>query len=333
MRYRVAVSKFKKEYQDELRELQNVVEKTKFTSIKRLGENFIEGLTDIRFMFQLPNIVLMHSIVHSEALIEGLEVCSKYAQDGDIEAVDTETLLGELRDKLAKNPLIKDRKIEDRYKQLATPVGVLWSDVELERILRLHMQHGRSYYNLLYSGIVWVWTLFEVFAADLWETTLNTGFNILGKSALKRMAKMDALTAFEDKMRGKSIKVDYLAEFDYNIKDNVGSILKRYFDFSSLSGIKNAYKFVFPKSVTLEKSLGNDTLRLLSEDRNLIVHKAGYIDAKYKSMTNTTQNVGDKLLIDGEICEGYETTVLKVFRYMLNCANRYLKLDSELSES
>lgn len=79
MRYRVAVSKFKKEYQDELRELQNVVEKTKFTSIKRLGENFIEGLTDIRFMFQLPNIVLMHSIVHSEALIEGLEVCSKYA--------------------------------------------------------------------------------------------------------------------------------------------------------------------------------------------------------------------------------------------------------------
>lgn len=50
-------------------------------------------------------------------------------------------------------------------------------------------------------------------------------------------------------------------------------------------------------------------------------------------MTNTTQNVGDKLLINGEICEGYETTVLKVCRYMLNCANRYLKLDSELSES
>jgi len=137
MRFKVALSKFKEEYQNELRELKKVVGNSKFTPVTKIGENFIEGLTDIRFMFQLPNIVLIHSIVHSETLVEGLEVCSKYAQNGNIEDVDTGTLLAELRDKLAENPLVKDRKVEKRYKQVASPVGVLWTDAELERILKL----------------------------------------------------------------------------------------------------------------------------------------------------------------------------------------------------
>lgn len=206
----------------------------------------------------------------------------------------------------------------------------MWANLELERILKLHEQHEKSYFSLVNSSIVWIWTLFEIATVDLWETTLNEGFDILGKNALNRMAKNDMSSTVEDRMRGKYIKVDYLAEFDYNIRDNVGSILKRYFDFSSLVGIMKAYKFIFPRSTTIEKSLSNDTLKLLAETRNLIVHKAGYVDARYKRMTHTAQNIGDKLKIDPRHTELYAAVITKVFRDMLNCANKYLSQGSKL---
>ena len=326
----IEAAKIERTSKVEVQKLKKLLDKIKIAAIKTIGMNFLEGINDIIVMVDLPRVIIMHSIMHSEALVEGLQVCSKYTQDRDIERVDFDALLEELRNSLAKIPLIKDKKVEDRINQLVTPLGNMWANLELERILKLHEQHKKSYFTLVHSSVVWMWTLFEIATADLWETTLNVGFDVLGKDVLNRMAKNNMSSSFEDKMRGKYIKVDYLAEFDYDIREHVGSILKRYFDFSSLPGIRNAYKFVFPRSTTIEKSLSNNILRQLAEDRNLIVHRAGYIDMRYKRVIDTAQNIGDKLKIDPRHTELYAAVVIKVFRDMLNCADKYLSLGSKL---
>lgn len=317
---RVRVAKFGEEkIKAERQKLQKAIDTTRIVPIKDIAGNFINNLLDINIMSELPTLILMHSIAHSEFLIEGLQICSKFTKSGEV----NESIFEELRQKMAEIPLDKD-KVLSRYKQTATMGGYIWAELEVERILNMHEQHMGSYLNLQRSCVVWLWTTFEVSAGDLWETVLNVGFNQLGNEALKKMGRTDSPT-FEDKIRGKYLKIDYLAEFDYNIKEHLGSMLKHHFDFTSLTGIQNAYKHVFPRSVTLERSLSNDKLRLLAEDRNLIVHKSSYIDARYKKITGTTQEIGDKLIIDGEDYAHYHITITKVFTDMLNCVNRYLR--------
>ena len=307
----------------EEKQLKDVVDKIKIIPVKAIGKSFIEGLNNIVFMLQLPRLVLLHSIVHSETLVEGLQIVSRFREDMNEKALND--ILEELRAMLAEIPIDKET-ISRRYEQVASPGGVVWANLELERIIKSHEQHEKSFLTLIYSAVVWIWTLFEVAASDLWETALNVNFDTLGKDALQRMVKDYASPVYEDKMSGKYIKIGYLAEFDYNIRDNVGSILKRYFDFTSLIGIKNAYNFVFPKSVTLEKSLSNDILRSLSEDRNLIVHNGGYIDLRYKNLTNTAQNIGEQLDIGENTCDDYLAAAIRTFRDMLNCVNDYTEM-------
>jgi hypothetical protein len=331
----LAVAKVELFSEDEKRKLKKVLNKTKVAPIKKIGTNFLEGVNDIDIMVELPRVIISHSIAYSEVLVEGLQVCSEYWQDADPKDLNIDNIdnvLEELRNRLANVPQIKDRKVEERLNQLVTGYGYMWTNLELERILKLHEQLAKSYFSLIHSSIVWMWTLFEVATADLWETALNVGFDTLGRDALKRMAKNDRSAAFEDKMRGKYIRLDYLAEFDYNIREHAGSILKHYFDFSSLTGITNAYKFAFPRSTTVQKSLSSHELKLLAEQRNLIVHKAGYIDKRYKRLAQTKASVGDKLRVDKRHTEIYTAAIIKAFKDLLNCANKYLSLDYKPSK-
>lgn len=318
--------------EEEGEKLKKLLDGIPYDSIKTIGNHLLEGVNDITVMTDLPRIIVTHSIINSETLLKGLELCTKLSKDKDIGKIDPDVILDEMRKQLDKLPLIRDEKVEDRIKQLATPLGYGWANLEVERILKLHEQHQKSYFSLVYSSIVWIWTLFEIAITDLWETTLNMAFEVLGKEALKRLAKSD-ISNTEDKIKGKYIRLDYLAEFDYNIREHVGSILKHHFDFSSLYGIKGAYKFAFPKSTTIARSMDNVALKWLSEGRNLVVHKAGYIDDKYKNTIDTKQNVGEKLIIDARHIEIYLATIIKVFRDILNSANQYLNLEVKSSES
>lgn len=313
----------------EINKLKNLTDKIEVTSIKSIVDNFLEGIHDIETMVELPRIIITHTILSSERLIECIEVCSKYGGKGRLTLDEAEMLTKELKIKLGQVPLARNKKAEKNLKDmielLVSDTGYVWVMLELERFLKLHKQHQQSYFSLLYSSIVWIWTLFEITAAKLWEHILNTGFDNIGKDALSRFSKK-GMTSVEDDIRGKYIKLDYLEKFNYNIRDNVGSILRHYFDFSCLAGITDAYSLAFPRSTTIEKTLRSETLNILAESRHLIVHKAGIIDERYKRITGTSQKVGTKLEIDKRHTELYITLVVQVIRQILNSANQYLKL-------
>lgn len=316
--------------EDPKKRLEDILSKTQYPSLITIGTNLIEGAEDIHIMRQLPRITMTHSITHSEALIKGLDICYEYGKSIDIEQKediknranleDIQKAIDELRQKLKRVRFNRDI-IKERYTKLTSVFGHVWGNLEFERVLKLHQQHEHSFLSMIHSSVVWMWTIFEVAVADLWETTLNIGFEVLGKDALERLSKTNTQEA-EVKISGKYIKIDYLAQFDFNVKDNVGHILKHRFDFSSIQGIKDAYKFVFPRSKTIERALNNDTLRVLAEQRNLIVHRAGYIDNKYKHAIETEQKIGEKLSVNSQI--EYADVVMEVFGDLLSVSNKYL---------
>lgn len=108
----IKVAKVERISEIEVQKLRKILGKTKINRIKTIGANLLEGIIDIEVMVDLPRVILTHSIIHSEALVEGLQVCSKYTQDGDIKGADIDALLEELGDKLAEISLTKNRKIE-----------------------------------------------------------------------------------------------------------------------------------------------------------------------------------------------------------------------------
>ena len=256
----------------EIDNLTGMLKAVKNPTIRDIGLNFVESIKDINVMIELPRIIVMHSIVHSDTLNESLKKCSKYAKEHNIEKFEDFKTLDEvdaffegLKTELNNNITLTPEEIKHRHNQLVTPFGLFWANFELGRILELHEQHKKSFFTMVHSAVVWMWTLFEVAASELWETTLNEAFDTLGRDALTRFANKGETVSFGDKMTSKSIRLDHLAIFDYNIRGNVGSILKRYFDFSSLSGIETAYRFLFPKSITVQKSFNRTTLKLLAE--------------------------------------------------------------------
>jgi len=304
-----------------LEELQKVVNATENRAVKSICEVFIQSIDSVVVMSNLPLLILMHSISHSEALIEGLKVLSKYNKESlDIQHRE---LVEEFKKKLSEVTLYDVQMAEKRYNQLKSRGGSIWISIELERIANIHQE---SFINLMNSSVIWTWTVFEVCATDLWEAALNTNFNTIGRDAFMRMAKGNLPLGAEAKQVGKIIRIDYVVKYDFNIKDNVGGILKQYFDFSTLDGIREAYKHIFPRSTAVQTALSNQDLWMLSQDRNLIVHRAGYIDSKYKSATKTTLNIGERLIIADAQNDLYQIAAVNVIRAILSCINKYSKL-------
>ena len=86
------------------------------------------------------------------------------------------------------------------------------------------------YRSLLYAGIVFTWCSFEVCMKDLWETALNIGNKLVMKTTLRNIVNIDKINNFYG-IQGKYINLEYLAQYNYNVSDKLGSILVNKFVF------------------------------------------------------------------------------------------------------
>jgi hypothetical protein len=147
---------------------------------------------------------------------------------------------------------------------------------------------------------------------DLWETTLNIAGRRVIKDVLKNISKEKG-GSDKGLLVGKSITLDYLAKFDYNLSNKLGTVLINKFDFNSLSGIKGAYSSAFPKSTTIKNSLANKALIKVEAKRNVIAHRSGLIDAEYCKKTGTNESkIGKSLDISSRVVEDYDYTLNEI---------------------
>jgi len=149
-----------------------------------------------------------------------------------------------------------------------------------------------------------------VLTRELWKQSLNEGGKHLGNEVIKKLPEQ---TRGIGKMQGKYIRLDYLGKYNYNLSKDLGTVLMDKFDFTSLSGICEAYKCAFPKSENIKKALRSEKLGELEAARNVIVHNAGIIDGDFCKRTSTSlAEKGNRLRLNNrKVCE-YGNVVIDV---------------------
>jgi hypothetical protein len=188
---------------------------------------------------------------------------------------------------------------------------------------------------LLSSCINGTWTAFETMAGDLWEIALNEHpsdlANLNGKSARLGKDKAGVTTdiARRDGDEPKGIPLDLIQECGFDIKDKMGTVLRRRFDFARLTGIRRAYAAAFSKgAAAVDKALRSSALDSLSVVRNLLVHKAGSIDAEYlrraKGLAIPTAPIGNHLLLDGEMVVGLIKPAIETGAELIEAVDTWL---------
>lgn len=276
------------------------LKKVKVKGIKLLGKRFYNNLESVSSMIALPHLLLSleqaksslipHEIV--AAVKAKIAMVASHANDEDEHEyyfkARKEMFESEIKPQREK---MVDKAVEDGENIFLGLLNDNWGNLQ------------KTYQALLYSGIVWIWCSFEVLMKELWELALNLGGKYTSKNVIKDLHETDGLG---DVFQGKSISLDYLAKYDYDLSNQLGSALSCKFVFTSLSGIRVAYTRAFPKSASIRGALNNDKILALEAARNVIVHNAGVIDEEYCDKTGTSK---------AEVGKELELNSRKVFEY------------------
>ncbi len=269
------------------------LEGIKINEFKELGNRFKENMELLDYMISLPAIILAIErakfnlvVVHIRAALRsGVRSIKEAKQEQRNKFLEEVKRIWEA-DYAPKAKELISEALDDGEKSFSE---MLRSDIVYE-----------PYRSLLYAGIVWTWCSFEVLMKDLWEAALNMRGKHTRKSTLRGISRLASIQS-DSLIQGKYISLDYLAKYDYNLSNSLGTALVYKFDFTSPYGIKEAYLCAFPRSVAIRETLENKVLIELEARRNVIVHRAGILDAVFCDKTGTNRKeISNKLELSSE---------------------------------
>lgn len=163
------------------------------------------------------------------------------------------------------------------------------------------------------SATALTWTAVEVLAGDLWEAVLNAHPNVV-----------------PDSMLDKTVSISQLHRHGFDLRKQMGTVLRPKVSFKSVDGIRKAYAPIFKNSVT--DTLDCPPLVVLEATRHVLVHRAGIIDADYiadwKSFTGKDLfafEPGDIVPLDACIVSAFVNAAAFVGRGLLHTVNEWLE--------
>lgn len=286
-------------------------------SIRQVVESFCINIRSVAFMVATPYTLLLHEQTALEHVV--LSVRAKLKTPKPF--VPFEQLTPRERravhDKMVE---IAAQERKDKNREQRTRAAI---DNEFRHLLGFSEEIRSGYRALLYSGIVWIWASFEVFCSDLWEAAVNESPHLLAKYAISGLSRLDRRKD-TDATIDKHIRLDYLAKYGYDLTHNMGTILKSRFDFTSMSGIRQAYRAAFPKSKNIGDLLDKSDLLILERKRHLIVHRAGRVDESFVRKTSIDLPIGSPMPVsDKEVVE-YVNLVINVGLSLIDSVYAYL---------
>ena len=159
------------------------------------------------------------------------------------------------------------------------------------------LKHGleQAAQELIQQGLVLVWSAFEVFCRDAFETMLNN------EPTKIRALIDDPIT--RKRFEAQRLPLETLVQYGFNLSTRLGSVLVAQQDFSDLPTIKIVFGVLFPGNTDVIQALAQKDLWLLYQRRNLIVHRRGVIDRAYLDSTGETLGLGTRLLISPQAFE------------------------------
>ena len=85
----------------------------------------------------------------------------------------------------------------------------------------------------------------------------------------------------------------------------MGDVLTGYIDFSNLDALREIVSALPMQDQELKQLVRKKDLWLLNQRRHLLVHRAGYVDARYQKSTGEKVPIGSKLRITPEELRQY----------------------------
>ncbi|MFY1708380.1 hypothetical protein [Tritonibacter scottomollicae] len=147
--------------------------------------------------------------------------------------------------------------------------------------------------QLLAQTVIGTWTVFETFVRSIATDWVNavpaSASSILNAKELK------------DDIGKQPISFDTLSSHGFDLSKKMGNALfdgKRLDRFRVMKGVLKA---LFG-TAEVQRSLGHG-LHLLNQERNLLVHNRGVVDADFKEMTGSESPIGEKLSIEADSVE------------------------------
>lgn len=255
--------------------------------LKELLSNYCSSLDLILTTLSVPISFMAHGLRKSKAFHFSLQDANTMVMNGEgIKENDpkktAEELIKYFEDLLKNND-------KNQIENAITEIEKLIEQVPLLR---------ESYNNLGLNALVNSWTIFEAFAKDLWVYCLNN----YPKKYLFNLLKNSKDTEQEiEGISGKNITIGLLAKYDFDISKNLGDLLSSKYDFTSVRGIKKAYKDLFALKDNEVLFFDNSNLAQLEITRHLLVHSAGVIDSDYLNRTTKKNEIlKDKISLTTE---------------------------------
>jgi len=173
---------------------------------------------------------------------------------------------------------------------------------------------GDAAEELLRQGIVLTWSALEVLCRDLFEVILNAN----PKRALAVIQEPAAKQRLQSKFT-----LEELATAGFDLSSSLGSLFTSQQDFSDIRTIKAVMLPALNAEPDVEAALGNKVLWMLCQQRHLIVHRRGAVDARYLEATGEKRKIGERLVIKPDDLEMQLEKVVNAGHALLVAAGKH----------
>lgn len=144
--------------------------------------------------------------------------------------------------------------------------------------------------NIGLNALVNSWTLFESYSKEIWVKVLNENPQFLSQKIMNNKSEND------NGFNSKTIPLTMLSKYNYDVSGHLGEILSVKYDFTSVEGIKKAFKDLLNLKDQEIGFLDNTIINQLEICRHVIVHNAGLIDTKYLARSKKKNEINNQKL-------------------------------------
>jgi hypothetical protein len=279
----------------------------KSQELAKVAKNFSINFDDILGLTALPLALVGVGItetrriaLHAPALVSTKNI-SKWKDSPQAKKEVNDEVNRLLAEMEATNPFIEE------------------ADAQLAALLKMDAVSS-SIRFIVRAAITSAWTAFECLAKDLWVVSLNSRPINLAHRTFRSVTDDSPF----DGLSGKSISVGLLAREGFDLRSCLGTLLSSKFDFTGVSGIREAYFAAFERSETLKTIFVNAELDRLEAIRHLVVHRAGIIDAEFKRRVQTNVAEGELLALDGQAVSTLSNTAIHAGCDLLEFVDKWL---------
>lgn len=143
--------------------------------------------------------------------------------------------------------------------------------------------------STLRQSVVIVWSATESLIRDIIKITLNSDLN-------------KAISFFEDQSTSsywnkKQLSFEHLKSFMFDVSEKMGDIALEINPCSNLNAMIIAYSNIFGSNTKSSQTLRSSGMYRLYKLRNLIAHRNGIVDKKYKKETSCGEDIGDRIQV------------------------------------